>query len=123
MPFNDIIKDIKDQELCATAEHQKILVEELIEKVIEGKENERLQLAKFFLDLIDNIKNMNFLTMWVKVKRCDQQKWCKCYFKNFLIICLVFRSTSSPKLKMTVWRIVPNSGNISGKSPVNKICH
>lgn len=63
MPFNEIIKDIKDQELCASAEHQKILVEELIEKVIEGKENERLQMAKFFLDLIDNIKNMNFLTM------------------------------------------------------------
>ena len=65
MPFKDIIKDIKDQELCATVEHQKILVTSLIEKVIEGKDNDRLMVAGFLLDLIENIKNMNFLSMWV----------------------------------------------------------
>ena len=56
----DVVADVKNLELCDTAEHAQILIHALIEKVIEGKDKQREEVAKFLLVLADQIKNIEF---------------------------------------------------------------
>merc|ERR1711879_909208 len=61
--FLAVVKDVQSMELCDTFEHQQILIHNLIEKVIEKKNEDRCHMSIFFLRMVDNIKNIDFLTI------------------------------------------------------------
>ena len=61
--LEDVVRDVNKEELCATTDHQQILIISLIEKVIEKKDKDREDLAKFLYALAMDNKNIEWDTM------------------------------------------------------------
>ena len=61
--LEEVVKDVQTMELCNTFEHQRILIHNLIEKVLETNDKERSDTGTFFAILGESVKGIDFVKM------------------------------------------------------------